>query len=44
MCEDDNVGSNKTILANGGVLINQIEKFGLKINRYKINLSKNTIK
>ncbi|MBQ8293471.1 MAG: GNAT family N-acetyltransferase [Bacilli bacterium] len=36
MCEDDNIASNKTILANGGILINQIEKFGLKINRYKI--------
>ena len=36
MWEDDNIASNKTILANGGILINQIEKFGLKINRYKI--------
>ena len=36
MCEDDNVASNKTILKNSGKLINQIEKFGLKINRYKI--------
>ena len=36
MCEDDNIASNKTILANGGILINQIKKFGLKINRYKI--------
>ena len=38
MCEDDNIASNKTILANCGILINQIEKFGLKINRYKINI------
>lgn len=36
MCEDDNIASNKTVLANGGVLINQIEKFGLNINRYKV--------
>lgn len=36
MCEADNIASNKTILANGGILINQIEKFGLRINRYKI--------
>ena len=36
MCEDDNIASNKTILSNGGLLINQIEKFGLKINRYKV--------
>lgn len=36
MCEDDNIASNKTIFANGGILINQIEKFGLKVNRYKI--------
>lgn len=36
MCEDDNIASNKTILANGGILINKIEKFGLKINRYII--------
>lgn len=36
MCEDDNIASNKTILANGGVLINQIEKFGLMIKRYKV--------
>lgn len=36
MCEDDNIASNKTILKNGGLLINQIEKFGLKINRYKV--------
>lgn len=27
MCEDDNIASNKTILANDGILINQIEKF-----------------
>lgn len=36
MCEDDNIASNRTIIANGGVLINKIEKFGLKINRYRI--------
>lgn len=36
MCEENNIGSNKTIIANGGVLINQISKFELKINRYKI--------
>lgn len=36
MCEDDNIASNKTILANGGALINKIEKFGLKINRYRL--------
>lgn len=42
MCEDDNIGSNKTIHANGGKLINQIEKFGLKINRYVLNLSNKT--
>lgn len=36
MCEEDNIASNKTILANGGVLINKIEKFGLNINRYKV--------
>ena len=38
MCEEDNIASNKTILANGGILINQIEKFGLRINRYKIDI------
>lgn len=36
MCEDDNIASNKIILVNGGILINKIEKFGLKINRYII--------
>lgn len=36
MCEDDNIASNKTILANDGVLLSQIEKFGLRINRYII--------
>lgn len=36
MCEDDNIASNKTILANGGILINKIEKFGLKISRYRL--------
>ena len=36
MCEEDNIASNKTILVNGGVLINKIEKFGLNINRYKV--------
>ncbi len=36
MCEDNNIGSNKTIIANGGELIHQIEKFGLKINRYRL--------
>ena len=37
MCEDGNIASNKTILANGGMLINSIEKFGLKINRYIVH-------
>lgn len=36
MCEEENIASNKTILANGGMIINQIEKFGLKINRYSL--------
>ena len=36
MCEDDNIASNKTVLANGGVLLNKIEKFVLNINRYKV--------
>lgn len=36
MCEDNNIASNRTIIANGGVLINKIEKIGLKINRYRI--------
>lgn len=36
MCEEENIASNKTILANGGMIINQIENFGLKINRYSL--------
>lgn len=36
MCEADNIGSNKTIIANDGALLSQIEKFGLRINRYII--------
>ena len=39
MCEDDNIASNRTILANSGILINRIEKFGLKINRYILKAS-----
>lgn len=38
MCEKDSIPSNKVIQANGGVFINQIEKFGRIINRYKIIL------
>lgn len=36
MCEDSNIASNKVIIANGGVLINQINKMGMTINRYRI--------
>ena len=42
MCEEENIASNKTILANGGMLINQIEKFGFRINRYRLKINKNT--
>lgn len=41
VCLDTNVGSNKTILANGGILIDKIhgEASGLNINRYDIELA-----
>lgn len=38
VCRDINVGSNKTILANGGVYVDTIhgEESGMNINRYNI--------
>lgn len=36
MCEQKNIASNKTIIANGGILIDQINKFGLSINKYTV--------
>ena len=38
ICRDINIGSNKTILANGGVHVDTIhgEKSGLTVNRYDI--------
>lgn len=43
VCRDINIGSNKTILANGGVYIDMIhgEKSGLNVNRYDIRLDMN---
>lgn len=40
VCRDINIGSNKTILANGGVYIDTIhgEKSGMNINRYDITI------
>lgn len=37
MCETSNVASNKVILKNNGVLIDNIMRYGLSINRYKVN-------
>lgn len=41
VCRDTNIGSNKTIIANGGVYIDSIygEISGLNINRYDIIIS-----
>lgn len=41
VCRDINTGSNKTILANGGVYVDTIhgELSGLNINRYDIRIS-----
>lgn len=41
VCRDINIGSNKTILANGGVYVDTIhgEKSGMNINRYNIQIS-----
>ncbi|MCI1965390.1 MAG: GNAT family N-acetyltransferase [Oscillospiraceae bacterium] len=40
ICRDRNIGSNKTILANGGVYVDTIygEESGLNINRYDIQI------
>ena len=40
VCRDTNVGSNKTILSNGGVYVDSVfgEKSGLSINRYDIQI------
>lgn len=41
VCRDINIGSNKTILANGGVYVDTIhgQESGLNINRYDILIS-----
>lgn len=41
VCRDINIGSNKTILANGGVYVDTIqgEISGMKVNRYDIPIS-----
>ncbi len=41
VCRDINIGSNKTILANGGVYVDTIhgEISGMNINRYDIRIS-----
>ena len=41
VCRDINIGSNKTILANGGVYVNTIhgELSDMNINRYDIWIS-----
>jgi len=41
VCRDINIGSNKTILANGGVYVDMIhgEESGMNINRYDIRIS-----
>lgn len=38
VCRDSNIGSNKTILANGGIYIDTIrgEESGMNVNRYDI--------
>lgn len=40
VCRDINIGSNKTILANGGVYVDMIhgEESGMSINRYDIQI------
>lgn len=41
VCRDINIGSNKTILANGGVYVDTIhgEVSGMNVNRYNIQIS-----
>ena len=41
ICRDINIGSTKTILANGGIYVDTIhgEESGLNVNRYDIQLS-----
>lgn len=41
VCRDINIGSNKTILANGGIYVDTIhgEESGLNVNRYEIQMS-----
>lgn len=41
VCRDINIGSNKTILANGGIYVDMIhgEESGMNINRYDIQIS-----
>ncbi len=43
VCRDKNVGSNKTIVANGGVYVDTIhgEESGLNVNRYDIHMGMN---
>lgn len=43
VCRDINIGSNKTILSNGGVYVDTIhgEESGLNINRYDIQIDMN---
>jgi len=37
-CDKDNIGSRKTILANGGKMENEVEENGKIVQRYWINL------
>lgn len=37
-CDDDNIGSAKTIIKNGGVLDSEGEVSGVKIQRYWIDV------
>ena len=41
VCRDINIGSNKTILANGGIYVDTIhgEASGMNVNRYNIQIS-----
>lgn len=44
ICRDVNIGSNKTILANGGVYVDTIHgtESGLSVNRYDIHIGMNS--
>ena len=42
-CDRDNIGSAKSIVRNGGILENEVEEYGVIMQRYWIHLGRNAV-